>query len=136
MKKRFLHFGIVVVIYCLIFIVCHQLFFIGKLYHLYTPDWTAKNILWIAVIISAVPTFIGWRKYPYITISFYIVGIVLGELFGSQMVVMDKNLPPMPYHYGFAWCIGIYIVGCVVGLIVEKRTKSKSFISANHMVTL
>ncbi len=120
MKKRFLHFGIVAAIYLLIFALCQQFFFIGKPFHLYTPDWTAKNIMWIAAIISAVPALIGCKKYPYITVAFYILGVVLGELFGRQMVIMDQSLASMPYHYGFAWCIGIYIIGCVVGLAVEK----------------
>lgn len=125
LKNRFLHFLIITIIYVIIYILCQQYFFIGKPYHLYTPDWTAKNILWIAAIISAVPTMLGWKKYPYITVTFYILGVVLGELFGLQMVVFDPKLPSMSYHYGFAWCIGTYLVGCVVGFIVEKVTKSR-----------
>lgn len=125
MKKRVWNFMIIVVIYILIYMLCQQFFFIGKPYHLYTPDWTAKNILWISAIISALPAIFGWRKFPYITVVFYIIGIVLGELFGRRMVIVDKNLPPMSYHYGFAWCIGIYILGCIVGIIVEKAAKSR-----------
>ncbi|ROR29217.1 hypothetical protein EDD66_103153 [Mobilisporobacter senegalensis] len=124
--KKFLHFGIVASVYIFIYVICRQFFFIGKPYHLYTPDWTAKNILLIAAIISTAPALIGWKRYPYITVGFYSFGIVLGELFGSQMVVMDHNLPPMPYHYGFAWCIGTYAIGCVIGLMIEKITRSRS----------
>lgn len=112
---------IVLIIYLCIYLICRQFFFIGRPYHLYTPDWTAKNVLWIAAIISAAPAFMGWRSYPYISLGSYVLGLILGELLGLQMVTMDASHPPMPYHYGFAWCIGVFIIGCLIGVIVEKN---------------
>lgn len=111
---------IVLIVYLCIYLICKQFFFVGRPYHLYTPDWTAKNVLWIAAIVSALPALMGWRRYPYISLGSYVLGLVLGELFGPQMVIMNAGLPPMPYHYGFAWCIGLFIIGCLIGVLVEK----------------
>lgn len=124
-KSNLLVAGGVLTAYLFIYFICRQFFFIGQPYYLYTLDWTAKNILWIAALISAVPALFGKIRYAFITLGGYLLGLLTGELFGAQMVAKSPSLPPVPVHYGFAWCIGVFLLGCIIGILVERMAAKK-----------
>lgn len=115
MKRRLLYFGAVAAIYTIIYILCRQFF-----NHLYTPDWTAKNILVPAALISSIPALFGWFRLPYITLIGYITGVISGELFGG----FQRNVPPRFLHYGWLICICIYFISVVLGIVVEFKKRS------------
>ncbi|MFA9380808.1 MAG: hypothetical protein ACERKO_07080, partial [Acetanaerobacterium sp.] len=123
-KKGIITAAVIGILYLAIYFICYQFFFIGRDFHLYTPDWTAKNILWVAAVISAVPAFFGAYLFPYITLAGYIAGVICGELFGKTM--LQDDLRSMSYHYGWFICISIYLCSCLIGIVAQTILKRKS----------
>lgn len=119
MKKRWMHFGVVAILYFVIYLVCKEFFYIGKPYHMYTPDWTARNILLYCGIISAGVAVFGWIIFPYITFGGYVLGVILGELFGG----FQSNVPPEYKHYGWCICICLYVVAALLGMMIEMKRR-------------
>lgn len=119
-KKHHIYAAVTAAFYFLIYIVCRK-----YLYHLYTPDWTADNILWVACIISVLPGLFGAYRFSWITLAGYLAGVILGEMFGPTMRIVQEGQPPMPYHDGWFYCIATYIVSCLIGIACEIYSKGK-----------
>ncbi len=119
-SKRFIYSLATALAYGAIYLISERFFFIGREYHLYTPDWTAKNILWIACIISCIPGLFGWYRFSLITLLGYISGVVLGEIFGPTMRILDPGLPPMPVHDGWIISIITFLTACLIGIVYER----------------
>ena len=124
-SKRFKFPLITALAYGVIYLVIRQFFFIGRTHHLYTLDWSAKNFLWLAVLISCVPMVFGWYRYGLISTLGYILGLVVGEVFGPAMRVLDPGLPPMPVHDGWIISILTFLGFCVVGIAYEIYLKKR-----------
>ena len=88
--------------------------------HSYLYGWLLNsNLFWYAMVISAIPSFWGKFKFSIITTIGFIVGIVVGMIFGPY----PKGIAIGHGHYGWAiWGI-IYIISIVVGIIVERYKK-------------
>ena len=107
-------------IYAVIYFICREL-----LFHIYTPEWTSRNFLLIAAMISIIPAFFNAYRFPFIALSGYVLGVILGELFGRTTRIMMEGLPPMPVHNGWFICIVSFIIFCVAGGIIEIALKKK-----------
>jgi len=118
-SKRFRFTLITALAYGAIYLISRYFFFIGRPHHLYTPDWSAKNFLWIAVLLSCIPGLFGWYRYSLISLSGYILGIVLGEIFGPTTRILDQSMPPMPVHDGWIISIFIFLGFCLIGIFYE-----------------
>jgi hypothetical protein len=125
MKKHHIYTFATAAAYLAIYLISRYFFFIGRGYHLYTPDWTAKNILWIACIISCLPGLFGAYRFSFITLAGYLAGVILGEIFGPTIRTVQEGKPAMPYHDGWFYCIATYIVSCVIGITFELYGKGK-----------
>jgi transcriptional regulator with XRE-family HTH domain len=119
-KKHHMYTLATATAYVAIYLICRKF-----LYHLYTPDWTANNILWIVCIISCIPGLFGAYRFSFITLAGYIAGVILGEIFGPTMRTVQKGMPPMPYHDGWFYCIATYLVSCMVGIAYELYGRRK-----------
>ena len=125
-SKRFRYTLITALVYGGIYLVSRQFFFIGREYHLYTPDWSAKNFLWIAGLLSCIPGVFGWYRFSLISLAGYILGLVLGEIFGPATRILDQGLPPMPVHDGWIISIITFFAFCIVGIIYELYLKKQA----------
>jgi len=109
-----------------IYLVSRQYFFIGRAYHLYTPDWSAKNFLWIAGLLSCIPGIFGFYRFSLIALLGYTVGVVFGEIFGPTTRILDQGLPPMPVHDGWILSIVTFFAFCIAGIIYELFLKKQA----------
>jgi len=117
MKKKAAIAAAVIACYAIIYVVIFQFFYIGRPFHLYTPDWSARHFLWIALFISLAPIVNEYYRYPFITFGGYIVGIVLGELLGG----FESNTPPQYLHHGWSISIFVFLASAILALILERR---------------
>ena len=70
-------------------------------------------------MISGIPSFWGKFKFSIITTIGFIVGIVVGIIFGPYPEGIDIGHD----HYGWAiWGI-IYLISIVIGIIMERYKK-------------
>lgn len=88
---------------------------------LYTPEWGARRIFGIATLIILVPSLFGKIRFSIIVLIGYILGLVFGELFGG----FQASVPPQFLHYGWLILIIVFLMACILGVIVEHRTRSR-----------
>jgi len=100
----------------LLYFISLYYFDIGQQYYMYTPSWTARNVLWLAAMISVIPSLIGYYRFALITLAGYILGVVAGELFGG----FQSDIPPEYLHYGWVIWGAVYITSVIIGMLVEK----------------
>lgn len=117
------------------------IYFISQkcLYFIYTPEWTSRSFLPIAAIISLIPALRKARCFPYISLSGYVIGVIIGELFGRTERIMDKRLPPMPVHNGWFIAIVTFLIFCLIGAVLEvvskKKREAKAFLKDSTVDT-
>lgn len=121
MKQRLITAGIVLAAYLVIYVISRQLFGLHSPHHLYTPEWTARNVLWIAAIVSTVPALLGARLFPFVTLGGYVLGVVAGELFGG----FEAHVPPRFLHWGWLIWLGVFLASVGVGVVVERVRKRR-----------
>lgn len=119
-RRHFLTVIIVAFAYALIYFVSQK-----YLYNIYTAEWTSRQFLPIAAIISIIPALRKSRYSPYISLSGYVIGVILGELFGPTERIMDKSLPPMPIHQGWFIAIVTFLIFSAIGAILEMVLKKR-----------
>ncbi len=119
-RRHLLSVIIVALAYGLIYFVSQN-----YLYYIYTPEWTSRQFLPIAAIISIISALRKSRYFPYISLSGYVIGVIIGELFGPTERIMDKNLPPMPVHQGWFIAIVTFLIFCLIGSILEMVLKKR-----------
>ena len=121
MKQRLPYVAVLLAAYVVIYLICRQVFAIGSPHHLYTPEWTARHVLWLAATISTLPVLFGARRFPVITLAGYVLGVIAGELFGG----FEADIPPQYLHHGwFIWTC-VFVASVVVGIIVERTHRSR-----------
>ncbi len=121
MKRRLITAGVVLAGYLVIYLVSRQLFALHSPHHLYTPEWTTRNVLWIAAIVSAVPALCGVRLFPFVTLGGYVLGVVAGELFGG----FEADVPPHYLHWGWLIWLCVFLASVGIGIVVEKVRKRR-----------
>ncbi len=121
MKRRLITVGIVLAGYLAIYLISRQVFALHSPHYLYTPEWTARNVLWIAAIVSTVPALLGARLFPFVTLGGYVLGVVAGELFGG----FEADVPPQYLHWGWLIWLGVFLASVGAGVVVEKVHKRR-----------
>lgn len=118
MKKRVLVAVIMIGLYGIIYLLNSQFFDIYEPYHIYTVSWTTRQVLPIVAFITVLMTLLGkWHLTSFISFAGYILGIVLGELFGG----FESDVPPEYLHYGWAIWGCVFITAVIVGIIIERK---------------
>ncbi len=119
LKKKLLYAVITGICYMLIYGISRQYFDIGQQYYMYTPSWTARNVLWLAALISVTPSLFGYYHFSIITLAGYILGVIAGELLGG----FQSDIPPQYLHYGWIIWGVVYISSAIIGIKTEKLVK-------------
>lgn len=119
LKKKLLYAAITGICYVLIYGISRQYFEIGQQYYMYTPSWTARNVLWLAALISVIPSFFGCYRFSIITLTGYILGVIAGELLGG----FQSDIPPQYLHHGWIIWGVVYISSAIIGIKTEKLVK-------------
>ncbi len=116
-KKKLLYAAITGICYMLIYIISRHYLDIGQQHYMYTPSWTARNVIWFAALISVIPSFFGYYRFSIITLAGYILGVIAGEMFGG----FQSDIPPEYLHYGWVIWGAVYISSAAIGILVEKK---------------
>ena len=83
----------------------------------YLYGWLlSSSLFWYALAISVIPSLFGKFKFSAVTTVGFIVGIVVGMIFGPY----PEGAAIGHDHYGWAIWGVIYLISIVVGVIVEK----------------
>jgi len=106
-------------VYVLLYFISRHYFDIGQQFYMYTPSWTARNVLWPAALISVIPSFLGYYRFSIITLAGYILGVISGEMFGG----FQSDIPPEYPHYGWIIWGAVYILASITGILVEKNIR-------------
>jgi hypothetical protein len=120
-NSRAVHFGTIVFLYITTYLICRYIFDVNGIFPVYTPGWTGRHFLWFAALVSTLPVLFGWFRFPYITFAGFILGNVVGELFGG----FRSDIPPQYLHYGWLICIVVLLLSCAVGAYIEHLNKKK-----------
>ncbi len=121
MKKNLLYAATTGLCYVAVYVICRHFFDIGQQYYMYTPSWTARNVLWLAALISVTPSLFGKYRFSLITLAGYILGVIAGELFGG----FKSDIPPEYPHYGWVVWGSFYILCVIIGVLVEMWTSGR-----------
>jgi len=103
LKKKLFYAVFTGMCYVLIYVTCRQFFDIDQQFYMYTPSWTARNVLWFAALISVIPSLFGNYRFSIITMAGYVLGVIAGEMLGG----FKSDIPPVYPHYG--WIIWGYM---------------------------
>ena len=125
MKKRFIVAIVMAGLYGIIYLLNFQFFDIYKPYYMYTVSWTTRGVLPVAASISVLAALFGKRYLTIISFVGYILGIVLGELFGG----FEANMPPQYLHHGWEIWGCVFSLSVIAGLLIEKGIRIVSFVS-------
>ena len=126
---------VVAVVYIIVYVVgrfvwCDfsQSSFIGWLFttrpsgeHSYLYGWLlSSNLFWYAMAISAAPALFGKHKFSLVTTASFVLGIVLGMIFGpyTEGAAIGHD------HYGWAIWGVIYLISIIVGILAERFIKN------------
>ncbi len=101
--------------YGVIYIICRHYLDVGQQFHMYTPSWTARNVLWVATLISVISSLLGNYRFSVITLAGYILGVMAGEMFGG----FRSDIPPEYLHYGWVIWGSVYFASALIGILVE-----------------
>ena len=88
----------------------------------YTPEWAARNLLWLPAIAVVLAALFGKVLFSAVVSGGYLVGLVLGELIGG----LASDVPPSYSHYGWLILIVVLILSCVAGLLLEVRAMRRA----------
>ena len=83
----------------------------------YTPEWTARHIF--PFFAGMITSYSLAKKRKVVVISFvgYILGVILGELFGG----FESHIGPQYLHWGWLIFIIVFAVFFGLGIVIEKR---------------
>lgn len=88
----------------------------------YLFGWlTHQKLFWVAMLISAIPALFNKYRFSLITFVAFILGLLLGELFGPY----EAGIPIGHSHYGWLiWGI-IFLLAIIVGIVAERVAKKR-----------
>lgn len=85
--------------------------------HSYLYGWLlSSGLFWWAMAISACPALLGCRRFPWVTMGGFLLGMLAGLLLGP-------NPAGAPYGHGDAgWAFwgGVFLWGIVWGILIER----------------
>jgi len=128
LKKRLLYAALTGTLYVLIYFISRHYFDIGQQFYMYTPSWTARNVLWLAALTSIIPSFFGYYRFSIITLAGYILGVIAGEMFGG----FHSDIPPVYPHYGWIIWGAVYFLAAIIAILVEKKSAKISGHNENY----
>ena len=128
MQKKLFYAAITGFCYLVLYGISRHYFDIGQPFYMYTPSWTARNVIWFAAFISVIPSLFGHYRFSMITLAGYVLGVIAGELFGG----FRSDIPPEYRHYGWLIWGFVYLSAAITGILVEilrghhrkKRTRN------------
>ena len=93
----------------------------------YTTEWTSRNVLFFAAIITIVPLFFNKHRFAVITLIGYILGVFIGEIFGKATIdIFHPNYPsPESLHDGWILWGFVFILSIIIGITVEVITSRR-----------
>ncbi len=106
--------------YALTYAVFRYVFDVEGIYPLYTPGWTGRHLLWMAALVSIGAALLGFFKTAIFSFVGFLLGNVLGELFGGFW-----SKPPQFLHYGWLICIVVFVLAALMGYSLDRRAKSQ-----------
>ncbi len=122
LDNRWVNATLVFAGYLVIFIITRQVFSLHSPHHLYTPEWTSRHVLWPAAAISTIPALFGLRRFPFIILAGYVLGVITGELFGG----FQADVPPQYLHHGWLIWFCVFAASVGVGVAVEVRRRRRA----------
>lgn len=128
LQKKLFYAAITGFCYLVLYGISRHYFDIGQPFYMYTPSWTARNVIWFAAFISVIPSLFGHYRFSMITLAGYVLGVIAGELFGG----FRSDIPPEYRHYGWLIWGFVYLSAAITGILVEilrghhrkKRTRN------------
>lgn len=88
--------------------------------HSYLYGWLlSSNLFWFSMAISAAPALFGKYKFSLVTTVSFVLGIVLGMIFGPY----PEGTAIGHSHYGWVIWGGIYLLSIIIGILSEKFIK-------------
>ena len=88
--------------------------------HSYLYGWLlSSNLFWYSMAISAAPALFGKCKFSLVTTVSFVLGIVLGMIFGPY----PEGAAIGHSHYGWAIWGGIYLLSIIIGILSERFIK-------------
>ena len=89
----------------------------------YLYGWLlSSGLFWVSLAISALPALLGKKYFSAITFSGFIIGLILGIVFGPN----PEGASLGQSHYGWAVWGGIFILSVILGIIFEVLKKRSS----------
>ena len=86
----------------------------------YLYGWLlSSGLFWVSLAISALPALLGKKYFSAITFSGFIIGLILGIVFGPN----PEGASLGQSHYGWAVWGGIFILSVILGIIFEVLKK-------------
>jgi MFS family permease len=79
-------------------------------------------VLWPLAATSAIPAFFGLRRFPFIALAGYVLGVVCGELFGGFQV----DVPPQFLHWGWLIWFCVFLASIALGIAIEVVRKLRA----------
>jgi len=94
----------------------------------YTPEWSARHLLWVVALIVLSTSFFDKVRISLSALFGYLLGMVLGELFGG----FQKNIPPQYPHFGWLIQIVIFLLFCCLGIGLQHKRNGNKFFRDDH----
>ena len=89
----------------------------------YLYGWLlSSGLFWVSLSISALPALLGKKYFSAITFSGFIIGLILGIVFGPN----PEGASLGQSHYGWAVWGGLFILSVILGIIFEVLKKHSS----------
>lgn len=88
--------------------------------HSYLFGWLlSSRLFWAAMAISSIPSLFGKRRFSFCTLIGFLLGLILGILFGPY----PEGAFYGHDHYGWAIWGAIYLLSIITGMILEQFVK-------------
>ena len=88
---------------------------------LYTPEWAARQVFWPLAAVIFLPVLYGKVRFSAIALGGYIVGLAAGELLGGW----EADIGPQYLHHGWWIFLLMFLAGCVLGVLAQRRAVKK-----------
>ena len=116
-KLDFKFFTVFLIVMTIIYLLSRYAFL-----QLYTPEWVARQLFVYILTFLTVISLLGYRKFVTVSVIGYVTGIISGELFGG----FESDIGPQYLHWGWLIFIVVFILFCIIGFMVENKSKIKN----------
>ena len=85
--------------------------------HSYLYGWLlSSHLFWYAMTVSVIPALCGRHRFSYITLAGFVLGLLLGMVFGPN----PEGIKWGHGHYGWAIWGAVYLLSIIAGAILER----------------